>query len=69
MDTAKNKALIHASMEVHRLEAQQWPHMHSSSPIPRQNENVIYNKATLNPQPADYQPIQNLLSSHLLSKN
>jgi len=60
---------MYASKEVHRLEAEEWPHMHSSSLILWQNETVIYNKATLNPQTADYQPIQNLLSSHLLYKN
>ena len=67
--TKKNKALINASREVYRLEAEEWPHMHSSSLIPWQKENVIYNNATLNPRTADYQPIQNLLSSHLPYKN
>jgi len=61
--------MIYASMEVHKLEAEEWPHMHSSFPIPWQKENVIYNKATLNAQTPDYQPVQNLLSSHLLYKN
>jgi hypothetical protein len=48
-------------MEVHSLQAVQWSHMHSSSLIPQQNENVIYNKATLNTETADYQPIQNVV--------